>query len=364
MTSSALKIVSQNSEKQSNQENSNLDASLIASNAALAMLGMALPEAAKRVEDATANLTSRFKNLIDSANAQSDMVQSLLSSIGSIEVNGQFMPLKEFTALFASTLDEAVGKLLLVSKKSLSMIFSLDDAIKNLHEIENFSKKIKEITRQSNLLAMNALIEAARVGEAGQGFGVVANEVKSLSREVAALSEVMSSRTAIIMKSVRDGYDILKELATTDMNSNLIAKDTLDFMMQGFLKQSENSMQVMHNSANISKEMSDSIQGMIVNLQFQDRNTQIIECAQTVISQSLDLFRDLLRQKEAVGINGQIQVDLEKVTLAAESILSTIKLGEMREKYLAVLRNEGIIAGCDTASSASDAAGDDDIELF
>lgn len=137
----------------------------IAGGAALQMLMKLLPEASKNVEHASQDLTVRFKTLAENSATQGDMVQALLATIGTLEINGKRVPLDEFIALFSKTLDDAINKLLFISKKALTMVYSMDDAIKNLHEIEKFSKKIQELTKQSNLLALNATIEAQRAGE-------------------------------------------------------------------------------------------------------------------------------------------------------------------------------------------------------
>lgn len=338
---------------------------VIAGSAALKMLMSLLPEAARNVELASQDLTERFKSLASSASTQSDMVQALIANIGNIELEEKKVSLEEFISLFSKTLNDSVSKMLFISKKALSMVYSMDDAIKNIHEIENFSKKIQDITKQSNLLALNALIEAARAGDVGKGFGVVASEVKTLSGEIAALSDQMRIRTDIIMKSVVSGFDVLKEVATTDMNSNIKAKDTLEALMQGLVKQSDQSMKVMQESAASSREISTSIQGMIVNLQFQDRNSQITENAVHIINHFLMVFEDIWSKENAMVQSGALVVDTAGVQKAADDLLAVIKLGEIRARYLEMLKSSGIASSSHANGTAQgDASSHQDIELF
>ena len=334
-------------------------AMVIAGGAALRMLMELLPESALKVEDASRDLTTRFKTLAESALTQSDTVQALTDNIGTIALDEKQVTLDEFISIFRKTLDDSVAKMLFVSKKALSMVYNMDDAIKNLHEIEKFSEKIQAITKQSNLLALNALIEASRAGEAGKGFGVVANEVKTLSAEIATLSENMRTRTDMIITSVVSGFEVLKEVATTDMSDNIQAKDTLESLMQGLVRQSEQSMQVMSESAATSRGMSDSIQGMIVDLQFQDRNSQVMENSVAVIGHFLELFEDILSKEKALLQSGELVADETEIQKEVEALCGVIKLGEIRNRYRELLRREGVIS--DTTASAAPA---EDIELF
>ena len=80
-------------------------------------------------------------------------------------------------------------------------------------EIGNVVKVITSIAEQTNLLALNATIEAARAGEAGKGFAVVASEVKDLAQETARATEDISRRVEAIQSDTSNAVAAIGEIS-------------------------------------------------------------------------------------------------------------------------------------------------------
>jgi methyl-accepting chemotaxis protein len=80
-------------------------------------------------------------------------------------------------------------------------------------EIGNVVKVITQIAEQTNLLALNATIEAARAGEAGKGFAVVASEVKDLARETSLATEDIGRRVEAIQADSQGAAAAIAEIS-------------------------------------------------------------------------------------------------------------------------------------------------------
>jgi methyl-accepting chemotaxis protein len=81
-------------------------------------------------------------------------------------------------------------------------------------EIATVIKLINGIAEQTNLLALNATIEAARAGEAGKGFAVVASEVKELAQETARATEDISRRVEAIQADTAGAVEAISRIST------------------------------------------------------------------------------------------------------------------------------------------------------
>lgn len=330
---------------------------------AINVLKTQLPKTAQLVESSTKGLSDQFVDLAKGASEQSDQVKKIIDMAGTLEMGDQRISLQEFTQLFSKTLGDSINQILFVSKQAISMVYQLDEAMKNLASIEGFVKDIQTINKQANLLALNATIESVRAGEAGKSFGVVAGEVKQVSAQISQLSSNMRQRISAVTQSVRSGYKTLQEVATTDMTENIMAQEKLNLLMDSMMKQNTRFSSVLNESAQASEKLSRTISGMVVGMQFQDRTTQYID-------NSVNLLSDMQKSIEKLkGDSERLIPELSAVTHdkeLASHVFNQFKLSEFAQMFNDSLEGKPLnaINGHAKEGNFPAQADADNVELF
>ena len=241
------------------------------------MLRREIEETSRSIENSTHDISTGFRDLADSAGEQSRRVQEIIANANVVELDGESVPIDRVMVAMQEILVDMVNNIVSLSKQAMRMVYLLDDVVQDVQDVEKFIGEIGEINQQTNFLALNARIEAARAGAAGTTFHVVAGEVRQLSSTTAALAERMRLSVGAVSRGVTRGYEILQTIADTDLSPQLLAKERIDSAMSGLMVQAEHFTAVLSDAVVASDTMSRNIGQIVTRLQFQDLAKQRFE---------------------------------------------------------------------------------------
>jgi len=178
------------------------------------------------------------------------------------DVSKNLQSVEEKIQLFANEIENTV-----VAENEMSS--KLQELTESAEEIKNVLTVIADIADQTNLLALNAAIEAARAGEHGRGFAVVADEVRKLAeRTQKSLAEIHST-VNVVVQSINDTSENMSINSKNIENLNDISKEVFDVLSMASSVMGETSKlsEVSSNSLNNNIKKLDNLVDDIQNIE-------------------------------------------------------------------------------------------------
>ncbi|MCL2128335.1 MAG: methyl-accepting chemotaxis protein [Treponema sp.] len=193
----------------------------------------------------------------------------------------------------------------------------LQDVAADIQEISRESEGLLEINAvmeniasQTNLLSMNAAIEAAHAGEAGKGFAVVADEIRKLAENSGEQSKTIST----VLKKIKESIDKI----ITSTESVLNKFESIDAEIKTVAEQEENIRNAMEEQGAGSKQILDAVGALNdITLQVKSGSNEMLEGSRQVIQEGKNL--EIVTQEITGGMN-EMATGADQINIAVNAV--------------------------------------------
>ena len=259
--------------------------------AASVELAATIKEQKQNIEDIDLLILDVVKNLDDAEEMSVTTHEDLKSN-------------KEAMETFSDNLEDVVKTVTMSADKQMQLSKDMSELTAQASQTKDVLSIISDIANQTNLLALNAAIEAARAGEHGRGFAVVADEVRKLAEKTHASLQDIDVIVNIILQGINQNNSAISHVSDEMLKVSKTASDLIHYAKQTEYKIVDSvkvSSKIMDINTHISKQTKTLIDQMqkTIDLSKNNRTTSKIvkEAALNIdensekLKEALELFR-------------------------------------------------------------------------
>ncbi len=256
-------------------------------------LSTATEELSAQVEQSSRSSDVQRDRVTSSATAMEEMNATVLEVArnASVAAEGSDNARKKAVA-GAAIVERSIKALGTVQKDTQSLRSEMEQLGRQAEAIGNIMTVISDIADQTNLLALNAAIEAARAGEAGRGFAVVADEVRKLAEKTMTATKEVGSAISGIQKGTQRSVTAVGETVSNLDAATALATES-GAALSEIVKEADHTADQVRNIAAASEEQSAASEEIAHSLE--EINRIAIETA-TVMQESSSAVMELSSQ--------------------------------------------------------------------
>jgi methyl-accepting chemotaxis protein len=232
-----------------------------------------LKEVIDQTELAALNLGDSFMNIIQRSKAQAGKAAAIFGSFSADAGNSKDSMIDISKKALANVVQDIKENI----KRGEQSLTDLDKIIAGITNIREIMNEIEYIAEQTNLLALNAAIEAARAGEHGKGFAVVADEVRKLSARSNTAADKINNIIAKVETDIKWIYSGTKKRTSESImkasEDGIIIDNALNAIDQTNLEAKKQLDELIKESESLANDISN----ILISMQFQDITRQRIE---------------------------------------------------------------------------------------
>jgi len=278
------------------------------------------------LRDAIDDLTVSFQGMHARTEEQRQLTVAVTSGAGDGDAAVQFDAFVQDTSdVMQRVVDSIIGN----SKLGMELVDLTDSIAKHARDVQAILSEIGAIAKQTNLLALNAAIEAARAGEAGRGFAVVADEVRDLSARTSQFSQQINTLMQGMQVSVKQTEAAIQAMASQDMTFALESKQQVEQIIRTMEKQNSARIKALGSLGGSAAAVEALVGKAVTALQFQDMVSQLL----AHILQRVDALDGVIGRLNALGST----LDREAADDDARGAIASLR--EEQERIAAALRD-------------------------
>ncbi len=263
-----------------------------------------IERARELIRQAVAGLGGSFDAMNRKSRQQSQALSRIVDRAG--DDGGSGVDVARFAQHASQRMEQLVEALEQVSGQSTTTVQHIDQMAQHLDGIFALLEDVKSIADQTNLLALNAAIEAARAGEAGRGFAVVADEVRNLSERSTTFNEQIRKLAHSSKDAIAKVRETVSHMASRDMDRSREARQEAATMLDNVAAINASLGDGMREISECGRAIDSSVAEAVRALQFEDIATQALGGVHTHLDRLNTINREALALQELLHRNGGV----------------------------------------------------------